>query len=931
VVILNKSPHLKGSKMKSEYVRLLVVTAICMVAVIGISEKAHANGDLTIVNMRTDYKTNPLGIDERQPRLSWEIISAKGNTRQTACELQVAGSEQKLLQRADLLWEKKMNSDQSVQVIYQGPALQSRQRLFWRVRIWDNHGRVSGWSKPAIWEMGLLSDTDWKAKWIEADIKEDMHLSQPAQYFHNEFTLTSAVESARLYITSHGLYESFLNGKRVGDQVFTPGWTSYNKRIQYQVYDVGSLLKKGQNAIGITVGDGWYRGFLAWRKQKNVYGDKLGVLAQIEVVYTDGTKETIITDAGWKATNNGPIRMADIYNGETYDARKELSGWSQAGYNDQGWQKTVVKDYPEIHLTGAFGPPVRRIEEIRPVKIIPGKDNAVIYDMGQNMVGWLRLKVKAAAGTEIRLRHAEVLDKYGNFYTENLRRAKQTVVYICNDKGEQVFEPHFTFQGFRFVEVSGFPGEPGLDALTGIVIHSDMAPTGSFTCSDSLINQLQHNIQWGLKGNFLDVPTDCPQRDERLGWTGDAQVFAPTACFNMDAASFYNKWLKDLALDQGEDGKGKDVVPDVLNGSGGHTGWADAAVVVPWVVYLNYNDTRILENQYASMKAWIEYMKKRAGDTYLWQHDWHYGDWLSFDDNSSAYMGAYTETDLIASAYFAYSTGLVAKIARILGKTEDAQQMETLANKIKSAFQQEFLTPNGRLVSHTQTAYTLALAFDLLPQQMLSRSAAYLNQNVQRFEHITTGFLGTPLICQVLTDYGYLDTAYMLLKRKKYPSWLYPVTQGATTIWERWDGQKPDSTFQNPGMNSFNHYAYGAIGAWLYQMVAGIKPDVSAPGYKHIIFKPNPGGDLTFSTANLHSIYGNIGASWKIENSQFTYTIDVPANTSATVYLPNALEDNVLESGRAIGKISEITLIEQNKGWLKFEAGSGHYQFVYPW
>jgi alpha-L-rhamnosidase len=559
-------------------------------------------------------------------------------------------------------------------------------------------------------------------------------------------------------------------------------------------------------------------------------------------------------------------------------------------------------EYPKENLVAAYGPPVRIIKEVRPIEILGKENDRYIVDMGQNMVGWIRFKVRGKPGTELVLKHAEVLDKEGNLYTENLRSARQEVKYICRGGGEEVFEPHFTFQGFRFVEISGWPGELGKEMLSGMVIHSDMPVTGSFSCSDSLINQLQHNIVWGLKGNFLDVPTDCPQRDERLGWTGDAQVFAPTACFNVDAAAFYTKWLKDLALDQDEEGKVNDVIPDVLNGGGGHTGWADAAVIIPWTVYLNYGDTRILEEQYESMKAWVGYMRKRAGEDFIWDGDWHYGDWLSFDDDHPAYMGAYTETDLIATAYFAYSATLLGRIAAILDNDEDAVYYDNLSRQIRKAFRHEFVTPAGRLVSNTQTAYTLALAFDLLPNELREQTAEYLYHNVNRFKHITTGFLGTPLICKTLTDNGYAEIAYFLLNRKEYPSWLYPVTMGATTIWERWDGIKPDTTFQNPGMNSLNHYAYGAIGQWLYSYVAGIKIDEKQPGLKNMLIEPLPGGGLTEARASLKTMYGSAFSSWKQKDDTILLKVTIPANSTAEVVFPAPGIESVHFHGKPVGK-----------------------------
>jgi alpha-L-rhamnosidase len=695
-----------------------------------------------------------------------------------------------------------------------------------------------------------------------------------------------------VYITSLGIYQLFLNGEKVGDDLFAPGWTTYNKRLQYQTYDVTSMLKM-ENAIGIIVGDGWFRGNIA----KNLcYGDQLALLLQLQIFYTDGTSETIVSDKNWKA-NTGAILESDIYNGETYDARLEMAGWANTGFDAGKWQNVAILNHSKDILVAQKGVPVKAIEELKPQKIITTPKGETVFDMGQNMVGWVRLKVNGKKGDVITLKFAEVLDKEGNFYMENLRAAKCTDTYILKGECEEIWEPKFTFHGFQFVKLEGLSEMPKLDQITGVVIHSEMNPTGAFSCSDSLINQLQHNIQWGQKGNFLDVPTDCPQRDERLGWTGDAQVFAPTAAFNFDVAGFYTKWLKDLAADQLEDGKVPDVIPDVRFGRGGSTAWADAALIVPWTMYLTYGDKRILEEQYASMKGWVEYMRDRAGEDYLWTDDKHYGDWLAFATTSSSYPGATTEKDLIATAYFKYSSGLLAEIAKIIGKNDDAKTYSTLAENIKKAFVTEFVTSNGRLISHTQTAYSLALSFDLLPKNLIQNAAKYLADDVKKMGHLTTGFVGTPLLCKSLSDNGYDSLAFKLLIRKEYPSWLYPITQGATTIWERWDGQKPDGTFQTVGMNSFNHYAYGAIGEWLYTYVAGIKIDEQNPGYKHFYFQPHPGGGLTNASAEFESIYGKIKSVWKIEDGNFIYDIEIPANTKATVILPNS-EEKELGSGK---------------------------------
>lgn len=885
-------------------------------------------GNTSIQELVCEYHTNPVGIDVQKPRLSWKIFSDQENVLQSAYEIRVADSPANLNRKNRLIWDSgKVNSSRSVNVEYQGPELGSMKRVYWQVRIWDNQNKASKWSEPAYWEMGILNPELWTASWITMENEKEMKDSKPSHFLRREFSTSKKIESARVYVSALGLYELYLNGKKVGDELFTPGWTSYKNRIQYQTYDVTSMLKN-ENTLGAILGDGWYRGNIGFRNQRNYYGDKIALIAQLQINYTDGTSETIGSDETWKATT-GPIIFSDIYNGETYDARLEMPGWATSGFDDSHWERVAKLDHPKDILIAPQGEPVKAVEEITPIEIITTPKGETVFDMGQNMVGWVRLKVNGNKGDEVTLKFAEVLDKDGNFYIENLRAAKATDVYILKGDGEEIYEPRFTFHGFRFVKIEDYPGTPGLDDITGVVIYSDMEPTGTFACSDSLINQLQHNIQWGQKGNFLDVPTDCPQRDERLGWTGDAQVFAPTAAFNFNVAPFYTKWMKDVAADQGPDGKVNHVVPDVLNGAGGSTAWADAALIVPWQTYLAYGDKRILEVQYPSMKAWVEYMKKRAGDDFLWIGDTHYGDWLAFATTRSDYPGATTEKDLIATAYFSYSSGLLAKIANILGKTADVEKYSTLSENVKEAFIKEFVTPAGRLVSHTQTAYSLALAFNLLPENLVPKAAEYLAGDVDKFKHLTTGFVGTPLLCKTLSDHGYEDLAFMLLNRKEYPSWLYPVTQGATTIWERWDGQKPDGTFQNAGMNSFNHYAYGAIGEWLYNYVAGIQIDPENPGYKHFFLAPHPGGGLTHAKAVYKSMYGEIKSDWKLEGNQMIYDVTIPPNTTATVTLPFASPGDVSLNDSPLNGSSENNA-QHNNDTVTLKLGSGEYRFSYP-
>jgi alpha-L-rhamnosidase len=890
--------------------------------------------ELTVKDLTVEHSKNPVGIDVLQPRLSWKIYGTGNSILETAYSIRVAVDQK--FSSSKIIWQSgKVLSEESILLTYTGPALKSGQRYFWQVMVWDNKGRVSKWSETSFWEMGLLSASDWKAKWIE--MKGDTGRFSPSPHFRKDFTVGKTIQKAEVYVTSHGLYELHINSKKVGDQVLTPGWTSYGKRLQYQVFDVTSQIAKGNNAIAAVLGDGWYRGTLAWGNNWAIYGKKLGLLVQLKLMFTDGSQELIVSDESWKCNNDGAIRMSDIYDGEIFDANKKLTGWDQPGYDDSKWEKVTIGNHP-FKLVASEGAPVRKIQEIRPVKIFRTPKGSLVADMGQNMVGWIRLKVNGPKGTVIKVRHAEVLDKSGEFYTDNLRSAKAQFVYTLAGTGEETYEPRFTFMGFRYVEVTGFPGELTTENLTGVVVHSDMKPTGTYECSNPLVNQLQHNIVWGQNGNFLDVPTDCPQRNERLGWTGDAQAFSRTAAFNYDVSAFFTKWLKDVAADQKPGGEVPDVIPDVLNSQNSTTaspsaGWGDVSVIVPWTMYTVYGDKKLLETQYPSMKKWVEYIRKKAGSSYLWKGGSKYGDWLFYHPpvNNHTAADGYTEPDFIATAYFAYSTSLLAKAAKVLGKIEDEKNYTELYNKIRDVFIHEYVTPAGRVGTCSQTSYILALKFGLLPDDLKENAAKFLVEDIKsRENHLSTGFLGTIYICHELTDFGYTDVAYDLLLQETYPSWLYPVKMGATTIWERWDGQKTDSTFQDAGMNSFNHYAYGAIGDWMYRVSAGIQE--MAPGYKQIIFLPSPTKKLTYSKSSFESPYGTIFSGWERKDGKILIHVTIPANTNAKVLLPISDPAKVTENGKVLQKGgSDISIVEQSGYGKRICAvrGSGDYIFEF--
>ncbi len=894
-------------KLKIDMKRLLLLASVLL--------WLPAVAQLDVTSLKVNHMTDPSGVTDPDPVLSWVIASDARGVMQGAYEIRVFKGRR-------TVWSSgRVESGNSVAVPYGGEALESGTRYHWQVRVWDDRGRASKWSARGTWLTGLISPDGFEAQWIEQREPTDA-----APMFRKSFTLGKPVASAVAYITAHGMYEAYINGRKVGNAHYAPGWTSYDKRLQYQTYDVTDMLARGRNAFGIMVGEGWYLSRMGWTSgEHQMYeSDRLGALAQIVVTYADGSREVIATDGTWRSST-GEILHSEMYDGETVDARLRQTGWSGAAFDDSAWQTVHVAGYSLDNLVSSDSEPVVTHEIKSPVAVITTPAGEKVLDFGQNMVGREIVTVKGRAGQEIVISHAEVLDEKGNFYTVNLRSAKAQSRYICSG-GEDRFEPLFTFYGFRYLKVEGIDGELDPDDFRAAVIFSDMPGTGSFSSSNEQVNQLQSNIQWGLRGNFVDLPTDCPQRDERLGWTGDAQVFFRTATFNRDVQNFFRKWLRDVAADQKPDGQVTDVVPHIEGLTGaGHVGWADVAVIVPWQHYMAYGDKRILENQYPSMKAWVDCMVAQS-DNYLWNVGWHYGDWLFYSvDNDCSGDSAVTYKPLIQQCFFANSADLLAKAAAVLGLSDDAAHYAEVARKVREAFCDAYLTPAGYLVSATQTAYVLALNFDMLPAEMRPVAAARLAERVKHYGHITTGFLGTPYICHVLSENGYADLAYSLLLRQQYPGWLYPVTMGATTIWERWNSMMPDRTIPDNGMNSFNHYSYGAIGDWLYRDAAGLRE--TSAGFRTMAVKPRTGGGFTFMKAEHDTPYGRAAAEWHDAAGVFTLEVTVPVNTTAEIYVPSASADSVMLDGAAVADSADAELAGYADGYTRVKVGSGTYRF----
>lgn len=831
---------------------------------------------------KLEHRSDALGIGNARPRLSFIVSEAPRGWHQVAYEVETIDA----MSGARESW--RIESKDNVLVPWPAPPLASRQARRLRLRVWGEGDRQpSEWSPASEVEAGLLDAKDWKAKFITPDWDLPPETEQPSPLLRREFEVRGEMVRARLYVTALGLYEAELNGRRVGDHALAPGWTSYQHRLRYQTFDVTALLTSGRNAIGVWLAEGWYAGRLGATGTRRNYGDRIAALVQIEIGYADGHQETIVSDESWRASK-GPITRSGIYNGESYDARREQREWSRAGFDDATWSRVVTVDRDLSTLVAPLGPPVRCIEELAIAAVVAADPKRIIVDFGQNLVGRCRISVNGEAGTTISLRHAEVLQD-GELYVRPLRSARATDEYTLHGGDLEVWEPRFTFHGFRYLEISGWPGPFDPGSVTARVYHTDMSRTGWFECSDARINKLHENVVWSMRGNFLDLPTDCPQRDERFGWTGDIQVFAPTAAFLFECIGLLESWLRDVAAEQLPDGTVPMFVPWIQSPDWSPVAtaiWSDVAVLTPWVLYQRYGDLKLVERQYPSAKAHVDLVDRHAGPKHLWDTGFQFGDWLDPtappDDPGASKADRY----LVASAYFAHSSRVLASMADVLGLEEDAARYSALSDQIASAFRERYILPSGLLADDAQTSYALALDFGLIPAGTQKEAAAQrLIELVERSGfRLGTGFAGTPVICRALAENGGLETAYRLLLNEECPSWLYMVKQGATTIWERWDGLLPDGTV-NPGeMTSFNHYALGSVADWLHTTVAGLAP--TAPGYRRLLIRPRPGGGLTEAAAALMTPYGRAEVKWSTTNGLFSAEVVVPIGTTALIEMP---------------------------------------------
>ncbi|QDK81995.1 Bacterial alpha-L-rhamnosidase [Spirosoma sp. KCTC 42546] len=948
--------------MKVSPFAIQVLSLVIFSMLITCCQSIARSADIKPVNLRTEYKVNPV-TDAQKPRLSWELTSTVSGQRQTAYQIMVASSPNLLASdKADLWNSAKVPGNATNQIDYAGKPLSSRTMCYWKVRSWDKSGQPGPWSATASWEMGLLNKADWQAEWIGNDLtalgKGKTYHLPPAPFFRKEAKLKGPIKRARLHVTALGLYEFQINGKRIGNDYFTPGWTDYTKRVYYQTYDVTADVKAGENAFGAIISDGWYAGYLGYALLvgnpvvKNFYGTVPLLKAQLDIEYTNGEKQTIATDQSWK-TNHGPIIEADILNGETYNANLEFDNWSKAGFDDSNWKTSrIFPDKADRRLDAYPGNPIQVFQALKAKSVMPKSGGKYLFDLGQNFAGIVQLKVKGNKGDTIRLRFGEVLFPNGDIMTENLRKARATDTYILKGaKQGETWTPKFTYHGFQYVEVSGFRTAPSLDAIMGIVLTSATPETGAFETDNKLVNKLYQNIVWTQRSNYFDVPTDCPQRDERLGWTGDAQAYIQSATFNNDISAFFTKWLVDLNDAQRAD-KSYPIyapAPNVRKTDTYSPGWSEAGIICPYTIYKTYGDTRVIREFWPNMVAYLKFMEDKSKGQYVYKEasfedispKGGFGDWLS--------VGKKTPPDLLATLYYGYVASMMADMAKAIGKQEESAYYEAIFSKVKQACLAHYTDATGKFKTnsaaygdgngyvdgemgfegHTQTAYANAIYMHMLKPDQYQQAGNWLVDLIKTNNNkLSTGFLGVKPLLPALSSTGHSNEAYTLLLSTEYPSWGFEVVNGANTIWERWNSYIKGKGFENnAGMNSFNHYAFGAVNEWLFGNAAGLK--VGEAGYRTFTIRPeiaNTG--LTYVKATYHSINGPIESAWKKSGKTVTLTVKIPVNTIASVFIPTTNPATVLVNKKAIKMSPGITVKEFKDGYLQLEAGSGGYQFT---
>ncbi|MHC1769799.1 MAG: family 78 glycoside hydrolase catalytic domain [Verrucomicrobiia bacterium] len=960
--------------------KILVFSAIGLLsAIVG----AFGAG-VSPVGLRCEYLPNPTGIDDVQPRLSWRVESAERGQRQTAYRLLVASRPEKLEVGQGDLWDSgKESSAETANILYAGKPLTSRQLAFWKVQAWDKAGQPSSWSEPARWSMGLLKSTDWTAQWISFRDTSPLHTNRstlflpPARHYRKVFDSAKAVQRATLYASALGLCELHLNGQRIGDAWFEPGWADYRQRAYYRTHDVTSLMKRGANCVGAIVAEGWYSGYVGYgllvgygpnKVGRTFYGKTPALLAQLEIEYTDGSRDVIGTDTTWQVSGDGPIREADMIMGESFEAERDDPSWCRPGrlgdasgpgarwswapairaedngstratfFDNCGSREVELGFQRPPRLQAYSAPPIRVTQRLKTRKLTEPAPGVYVFDLGQNFAGAVGLKVKGAAGTKVRLRYGEMLHRDGRLMTENLRKARATDYYtLRGDDGGETWQPRFTYHGFQFVEIAGLPEKPGLDAITGLVLHNDTPLVGEFACSDEVMTQFWKNTVWTQRANFIEIPTDCPQRDERLGWMGDAQIYVRTASYNADVAAFFTKWLDDVEEAQRDFGAYPDYCPYPMgHGEPGQTwgtAWTDAGIICPYTIWQVYGDARVVERHWASMTRFMDWRKKRAPDFRGRKDGNTWGDWLNVNEN--------TPIELIDAAYFKLDAQLMSEMARAIRRATEAAHYDQLQARIADQFAKDYLTDQAALKVETQTAHVLTLAFGMAPEAHKKSIAADLVQRIARNDYrMATGFLGTKPLLPVLSANGHHDLAVRLFQSRRFPSWGYEVEQGANSVWERWDSYTREHGFegaggsQNASMNSFSHYSFGAVMEWAFRDLAGI--DTDGPGFQRLRIRPGlpaPGSNpdrapIDWVKAKYLSAHGEILSQWKRTGGRFELALGIPANTSATVFLPARDRAAIRESGRALGDVSgvEFLRMEGDRAVLKVESGTYHFE-----